>query len=181
MFIIDKYVLVYAYVPEHFLSRKDLSYLDKLIYIRIVGFCRNDKYNNTCFASNGYFANLFGVKPKAISVTIRKLKDLDLINVKYIRNENLVKQRSITLTSNVWKGISNNEVVNKEEEITYMKEYNNKINNKEIFNKIISYDADGVMLWHGKRCESVEPTEEEKKEMEDLLSEFRDGDDLTNE
>ena len=182
MFVIDKYVLVYAYVPEHFLSRKDLSYLDKLIYIRIVGFCRNYKYNNTCFASNGYFANLFGVKPKAISVTIKKLKDLDLINVKYIRNENLVKQRSITLKSNVWKGISNNEVVNKKEEITYMKEYNNKINNnKEIFNKIISYDTDGVMLWHGKRCKSVEPTEEERKEMEDLLSEFRESDDLTNE
>ena len=32
--------------------------------------------------SNGYFANLFGVKPKAISVTIKELKDLDLINVK---------------------------------------------------------------------------------------------------
>lgn len=63
-----------------------------------------------------------------------------------------------------------------------MKEYNNKINNnKEIFNKIISYDTDGVMLWNGKRCESVQPTEEERKEMEDLLSEFRDGDDLTNE
>ena len=182
MSIIDKYVLVYAYVPEHFLSRKDLSYLDKLIYTRIVGFCRNDKYNNTCFASNGYFANLFGVKPKAISVTIKKLKDLDLINVKYIRNENLVKQISITLTSNVWKRISNNEVVNKEEGITYMKEYNNKINNnKGIFNKIISYDTDGVMLWHGKRCESVEPTEEERKEMEDLLSEFMGDDDLTNE
>lgn len=138
--------------------------------------------SNTCFASNGYFANLFGVKSKAISVTIKKLKDLNLINVKYIRNENLVKQRSITLKSNVWKGISNNEVVNKEEEITYMKEYNNKINNnKEIFNKIISYDTDGVMLWHGKRCELVEPTEEERKEMEDLLSEFRESDDLTNE
>ena len=38
------------------------------------------------------------------------------------------------------------------------------------------------MLWHGKRCESVEPTEEEKKEMEDLLGEFRESDDgLTNE
>lgn len=134
------------------------------------------------FCYNGYFANLFGVKPKAISVTIKKLKDLDLINVKYIKNENLVKQRSITLKSNVWKGISNNEVVNKQEGITYMKEYNNKINNnKEIFNKIISYDTDGVMLWHGKRCKSVEPTEEERKEMEDLLREFRDDDSLTNE
>ena len=174
VFIIDKYVLVYAYVPEQFLSRKDLSYLDKLIYIRIVGFCRNNNYNNTCFASNGYFANLFGVKPKTISVTIKKLKDSGLINVKYIKNENLVKQRSITLTSNVWKGISNDVVVNKEEDVPYMKEYNNKINNnKEIFNKIISYDTDGVMLWHGKRCKSVEPTEEERKEMEDIIESFK--------
>ena len=143
---------------------------------------RRNLYRYICFISNAYFANLFGVKSKAISVTIKKLKDLDLINVKYIRNENLVKQRSITLTNNVWKGINNNEVVNKEEEITYMNEYNNKINNnKEIFNKIISYDIDGVMLWNGKRCESVEPTEEERKEMENLLSEFRDDDDLINE
>ena len=70
------------------------------IYIRIVDFCGNDKYNNTCFTSNGYFSNLFGIKPKTISVTIKKLKDLNLMNGKYIRNKNLVKQRSITLTSN---------------------------------------------------------------------------------
>lgn len=166
--------MVYAYVPEHFLSSKELSYLDKLIYIRIVGFCRCEKFNHTCFASNGYFANLFGVKPKAISVTIKKLKDLGLINVKYIKNDNLVKQRNITLISNVWKGISNDMVVNKEEVVTYTKEYNNKINNnKEIYNNIISYDTDGTMLWHGKRCESTSATLEEQKEMEDLLSEFR--------
>ena len=53
---IDKCVMVYAYVPEHFLSYKELSYLDKLIYIRIVGFCRNEEYNYSCFASNKYFA-----------------------------------------------------------------------------------------------------------------------------
>lgn len=37
----------------------------------------------------------------------------------------------------------------------------------------IDYDTDGVMLWHGKRCESVEPTSEEKAEMEALLNDFR--------
>ena len=42
--------MVYAYVPEHFLSCKELSYLDKLIYIRIVGFCRNEEYNYSCIA-----------------------------------------------------------------------------------------------------------------------------------
>lgn len=38
---------------------------------------------------------------------------------------------------------------------------------------IIDYDEDGVMLWNGQRCESIPPSEEEKKEMEDLLSAFR--------
>ena len=37
----------------------------------------------------------------------------------------------------------------------------------------IRYDHDGVMVWNGKRCESVEPTEEEKIEMEKLLNEFK--------
>lgn len=36
----------------------------------------------------------------------------------------------------------------------------------------IRYDSDGVMVWNGKRCESKEPTEEEKKEMEEILKEF---------
>lgn len=37
----------------------------------------------------------------------------------------------------------------------------------------IRYDPDGVMVWNGKRCESEEPSEEESKEMKELLSEFR--------
>lgn len=36
----------------------------------------------------------------------------------------------------------------------------------------IRYDPDGVMVWNGKRCESKEPTEEEKREMEEILKEF---------
>lgn len=37
----------------------------------------------------------------------------------------------------------------------------------------IRYDPDGVMFWNGKRCESIPPTEEEKREMEELLKEYR--------
>ena len=37
----------------------------------------------------------------------------------------------------------------------------------------IRYDPDGVMVWNGKRCESIEPTEEERIEMEKLLNEFK--------
>jgi len=38
---------------------------------------------------------------------------------------------------------------------------------------MISYDSDGVMLWHGVRCESKEATPEEQAELEALLNDFR--------
>ena len=37
----------------------------------------------------------------------------------------------------------------------------------------ITYDPDGVMVWDGKRCESIPASPEEIAEMEDLLSEFK--------
>lgn len=41
---------------------------------------------------------------------------------------------------------------------------------------VIGYDYDGVILWNGKRCEAIPPTEEELAEMEELLKPFKDGD-----
>lgn len=141
--------MVYAYVLEHFLSCKELSYLDKLVYIRIVGFCRNEEYNYSCFASNKYFAKLFGVSPKSISVTIGKLKRLGYINVTYLRSDTLVKERSITLASNVWCNLSNSDTLIEEPIVPQKMEYNNKFNNNKILNNIISYDTEGgdVMTW----------------------------------
>ena len=165
---IDKYVMVYAYVPEHILACHELSYLDKLIYIRIIGFCRNDENNNVCFASNSYFANLFGVKPKAISVTIGKLKRMNLIKVTYVKDKNLIRQRNITLVGNIWSHISNSKSLNDDNIITCIGKDNNKDNNK--INNIIKYDIDGVMLWNGKRCEADIATEEEQAEMRSLLA-----------
>lgn len=34
----------------------------------------------------------------------------------------------------------------------------------------IRYDPDGVMVWNGKRCESVPPTEKEREEMQNLIN-----------
>ena len=36
----------------------------------------------------------------------------------------------------------------------------------------IRYDSDGVMVWNGKRCESIPPTKKELDEINSLLSEF---------
>ena len=37
----------------------------------------------------------------------------------------------------------------------------------------IRFDPDGVMVWNGKRCESTPLSEDELKEMDELLNEFR--------
>ena len=37
----------------------------------------------------------------------------------------------------------------------------------------IRYDPDGVMIWNGKRCETIPPTDKELEEMEKLLSEYQ--------
>ena len=47
--------------------------------------------------------------------------------------------------------------------------------NENVFDKIISYDTDGVMLWDGKRCESEPCSEEELKELKELLKPFKEG------
>ena len=37
----------------------------------------------------------------------------------------------------------------------------------------IRLDPDGVEVWDGKQCEAIPPTEEELKEMEELLKEYQ--------
>lgn len=37
----------------------------------------------------------------------------------------------------------------------------------------IRYDPDGVMVWNGKRCESIPPTKEELQEIQELLSDYK--------
>ncbi len=38
--------------------------------------------------------------------------------------------------------------------------------------KTIGYNIDGVMLWHGKRCESIPASKEEQEEIEQLIREI---------
>lgn len=46
-----------------------------------------------------------------------------------------------------------------------------KVKNELIENNIISYDTDGVMLWHGKRCEAIPMSKEEQEEIDKLIKE----------
>lgn len=44
------------------------------------------------------------------------------------------------------------------------------------YDEIISYDTDGVMLWNGKRCESIPMSKEEQEEIDKLIKECIGGD-----
>lgn len=41
---------------------------------------------------------------------------------------------------------------------------------------VIGEDYDGVMLWNGKRCKSIPPSEDELAELGELLKPYKNGD-----
>lgn len=54
----------------------------------------------------------------------------------------------------------------------HITEINGLVLNKEIPDQVISYDNDGIMLWHNKRCENKSLSDKENKEFEEILREF---------
>ena len=44
------------------------------------------------------------------------------------------------------------------------------------YDEIISYDTDGVMLWNGKRCESIPMSKEEQEEIDKMFEAKVSGD-----
>lgn len=154
MSFVDKIIL------EGNISRIYDNGVDNFIWFDI---CKNEKYK-TKQGEEQTVASFFSAK-----VDRNKIKNNDLFKIgswvvitgipkSYIDKDSFKKFYVFTLDirSARDKGISNNKSTG----------------------PIISYDPDGVMVWNGKRCESIPPTEEEKREMEELLKEFKDGDDI---
>ena len=59
----------------------------------------------------------------------------------------------------------------------HVTEINGVNTNEDIINNIISYDTDGVMLWNGKRCESIPTTLEEQLEIQEMINKICGKDD----
>ena len=148
MSFVDKIVL------EGNISRINDNNIDNYIWFDI---CKNEKYKNKQGEEK--------VEASFFSAKIERSK---------IENNNLFKVGSWVVLTGIPKSYLDKNNYKKfyvfTLDITGAKEY---INPKEKTNSIFSYDDDGVMLWHGKRCESEEATPEEIEEMERLLSEFR--------
>lgn len=86
----------YAIIPAEVRYDKKLKDKAKLLYGEISALCNKD---GTCFASNNYFAELYGIRKETISRLIACLEEQGYILVKVERDEetNQVKRRLIYL------------------------------------------------------------------------------------
>ena len=59
----------------------------------------------------------------------------------------------------------------------HVTEINGEQAHEDLLNQIISYDTDGVMLWNGKRCESIPTTKEKQLEIQKMINKLCGKDD----
>lgn len=92
----EKQPSYYAIIPSTVRYDENLKYAERLLYGEITALIGKEGY---CFASNNYFAKLFGVIPGTISRWISHLSKLGYIKVDIIRNEKKeVIERRIFIT-----------------------------------------------------------------------------------
>jgi hypothetical protein len=60
----------YAVIPADIRYAEDLSELQKLLYGEVTALCNKEGF---CWASNSYFANLYGKSPRWIRNTINDM------------------------------------------------------------------------------------------------------------
>ncbi len=86
----------YAIIPSSVRYCSKLKFAERLLYGEITSLLTKDGY---CFATNRYFANLYGVIPGTVSRWISHLEELNFIKVELIRNDKKeIVQRKIFIT-----------------------------------------------------------------------------------
>lgn len=84
----------YAILPANVRYDNNLRANEKILYAEITAL--SSKYGE-CWASNNYFARLYGVTPQAISLWVNRLKERGYITIEYIRKDKLIQRRIIKL------------------------------------------------------------------------------------
>lgn len=90
----------YAIIPADIRYDKSLKDKAKFLYAEITALCNKDGY---CFASNKYFADLYGVRKETISRLLNELKNRGYIDIKleYDENTKEIKRRLIYLLTKI--------------------------------------------------------------------------------
>ena len=84
----------YAIIPAEVRYDNDLRANEKLLYGEITAL---SKQTGECWAGNNYFCELYNVKPNAIAVWIRHLKEKKYINIEYKFKGKEIQQRIIKI------------------------------------------------------------------------------------
>lgn len=117
----------YAVIPAEVRYDKSLRPNEKLLYGEITALTQK---TGECWASNNYFADLYGRTPQAISKWILDLEKRGYITIEYIKaeNSNNIEKRIIRMVSTNIDRVSTK---NGEGYQQKFKENNTSINNKE--------------------------------------------------
>lgn len=114
----------------------------------------------------------FDCTKPTISKSISSLSKYNYIDIeiseknnskRIIRLSEVLKKRITSIQENVNASIQNN--------FNHYNKYKN--NKKDILNDIYSVDNEGNEYWHGIKIESEKMTDEEVKELEDILKNFK--------
>lgn len=84
----------YAIIPAEVRYDNDLRANEKLLYGEITAL---SKQTGECWAGNNYFCELYNVKPNAIAVWIRHLKEKKYIDIEYKYKGKEIQQRIIKI------------------------------------------------------------------------------------
>lgn len=156
----------YAIIPADVRYDPDLTPNAKLLYGEITSLTNEKGY---CWASNKYFAELYSVYPTTISKWLKLLRDKGYITIEFIYKDGTkeIANRYIKINE---KGIAqNNKGYCSKEQGGICKK--SKDNNKYKNNKY-EYIYNSLPVWFNEEIETIEPTAEEKKELDSLLREF---------
>lgn len=141
-----------------------MTYNEVLLSGEINNILINNKYVTLGLTCKKYSSN---EKNNVVYASLKVYKDLYENNVDlFILGKNVYVKGYLNSYSDKNKTIHNYVTVTKIESYDFI----------NATGPVIGYDYDGVMLWNGKRCESIPLTEEEKAEMEELLKPYKDGD-----
>jgi hypothetical protein len=105
----------YAILPAFVRYDKDLPANARLLYGELTALTNKKGY---CFASNNYFAPLYGVTPQAISKWIKILEKKGYIKIEYIYENGAITERCIHLKEAA-QVIANNKTSENENENNY--------------------------------------------------------------
>jgi hypothetical protein len=149
----------YAVIPANVRYDKELPANAKLLYGEITALSNE---SGCCWATNQYFAELYGVSKKSISIWINLLKDKDYITVKieYKKgSKEIIKRYLQPMEKNFYTY---------GRKVPYPMEEKVKENNTSINNKKKIYKRKVVPEWFNEDITNEEITDEDIKQLDDL-------------